>query len=124
MPENPPDVQQTIVRQTVGTGDGGTPIPIGIAGVGGPAPIQVVAYPWYTLMAVRAGRAGLQAFASTFGIGATGLPEYILHLPAQDLALKFKAALLIAGGTAAASIIQDLLEFSRGFDVTHPQWRG
>ena len=123
MPEEPL-VQQTIVRQTTGTGDGGKPIPIGVAGVGGPAPIQVVAYPWWQLMGVRGARAGLQAFASVLGIGATGLPEYVLNISATDFATKLKLAALIGAGTAAASMLQDTIEFLKSWDVTHPQLRG
>jgi hypothetical protein len=122
--DDPQPVQQTVVRQTVETTGDGTPIPIGIAANGSPAAVQVVAYPWYYLMAVRAIRSGLQSFSASIGVGATGLPEYIFSLPPQDFLSKMKIACLVGVGAGMASAIQDMIEFTKSFDVTHPQFRG
>ncbi len=123
MPDEQP-VQQTVVRQTVETTGDGSPIPIGIAANGSPAAVQVVAYPWYYLVGVRALRSGLQAFLSILGIGATGLPEYMLNISPTDFLTKLKLAVVFGVGTASASAIQDVIEFTKSFDVTHPQFRG
>jgi hypothetical protein len=122
-PSDPNDPQlpiQTLVRATSGTGDG----LVGVAGSGTTGATSVRAIPAWQLIAVRAARAGLQTIAASLGIGATGLPEYVLNISYTDFETKFKLALVLGVGTAAASILQDTIEFLKNIDVTHPQFRG
>lgn len=110
--------QKTIVRQTNGV------TTLGTAGVGMPQSTTVLAVPAWKMVGVRAIRSGLQAFLSFLGIGATGVPEYVLNLPPADFLTKLKLACIIGAGTAAASAVQDTIEFLKNFDMTHPQLRG
>lgn len=115
--ETQPVKQTTVVR---GIGDSA----IGVAGVDGPTPTLVKPMPAWQLVLVRATRAAIQVFLSTLGVGATGLPDWILNAPPTDFIVKVKLALVLAGGTAIVSALQDTAEFLKGLDVTHPQLRG
>jgi hypothetical protein len=114
------DDLKTVVRATDATGGSGE---IGTAGTGSTGATTVYAMPAWKLALVRAAPAGLQSFASVLGVGATGLPEWMLNTPSADFLTKIKLAAAIGFGTAAVSIVQDTIEFLKGIDQTHPQYR-
>ncbi len=123
MAEDESQAGKAIVRQTNGITN------LGTAGVGGSQPTDVATKPWYFLLAVRAGRAGLQALGGSSVVTTSGLSDWAValvtgHPPAAaDFQTHLVQALAVTVGAVAASLVQNGAEFLTQIDKKYPQWR-
>lgn len=109
--------QKTIVRQSLGTGDG----EIGTAGVGTSTPVTVVAVPWWQIVLARVVRTYIDSMLAVLTLDGFGVVQ--LASPGDIGAHLYKAAWCAAVPTIIATL-RESGELLASFDRSHPQLRG